>query len=224
MSAAHSAPVMEPGRRAPAPKTLRVVQEFINTYNIERAHLGLRTDEFVAPADLRRWLTARGLLTGTAVLRPSDVRRAVEVREALRRLALAHNHPHAEAPAGMPGHRPMPGAAEAAGTLARLARDARLVIQVRTDGTMGLEPEAPGVVGALGRLLAAALVAQMDGTWRRLKACRRCRWAFYDHSRNRSGAWCSMAICGNRVKATTYRAQRRTSRLGGAAPRETRRL
>ena len=69
MSAPHPA-VMEPGRRVPAPKTLRLVQEFINTYNIERAHLGLRTDEFVAPAALRRWLTASGLLAGAAVVRP----------------------------------------------------------------------------------------------------------------------------------------------------------
>lgn len=182
---------MEPGGRAPAPRTLRLVQEFINTYNIERSHLGLRTDEFAAPADLRRWLTVRGLLRGSAAVRPDDVRRAVEVREALRRLALAHNR--------------MPATAEAAAALARLARDARLVVRVRPEGTMSLDPDAPGVVGALGRLLAAALVAQMDGTWRRLKACRRCHWAFYDQSRNRSGAWCSMSICGNRVKARTFR-------------------
>lgn len=200
MNTPHHASPMEPGGRTPAPRALRLVQEFINTYNIERSHLGLRTDEFVSPADLRRWLTARGLLRGGAAVRATDVRRAVDVREALRRLALAHNH--------------QPATAEAAAVLARLAREARLVIRVRRDGTMGIEPVAPGVLGALGRLLAAALVAQMDGTWGRLKACRRCHWAFYDYSRNRSGAWCSMSICGNRVKATTYRAHRR---VGGTA-------
>jgi predicted RNA-binding Zn ribbon-like protein len=199
----------EPGGRAPAPRALRLAQEFINTYNIERSHLGLRTDEFESPADLRRWLTDRGLLRGAAVVRAADVRRAVEVREALRRLALAHNPAHAGLAVGMRRRRRMPATAEAARVLARLARDARLVIQVRRDGTMGLEPDAPGVVGALGRLVAAALAAQLNGTWHRLKACRRCHWAFYDHSRNRSGAWCSMSICGNRVKATTYRAQHR---------------
>lgn len=210
MSAPRRASAAEPAGRAPAPRALRLVQEFINTYNIERSHLGLRTDEFVAPADLRRWLTARGLLRGGAAVRAADVRRTVEVREALRRLALAHNH--------------MPATADAAAVLARLAGDARLVIRVRRDGTMRLEPETPGVVGALGRLLAAALAAQMDGTWRRLKACRRCHWAFYDHSRNRSGAWCSMSICGNRVKARMYRAHHRPSRPGRASPREARRF
>jgi len=49
--------------------------------------------------------------------------------------------------------------------------------------------------------------AQADGTWDRMKACAAdtCRWAFYDHSRNRSRQWCDMAVCGNRAKARTYR-------------------
>ena len=43
------------------------------------------------------------------------------------------------------------------------------------------------LTGALGRLLAIAAAAIADGTWTRLKACRAedCRWAFYDHARNR---------------------------------------
>jgi predicted RNA-binding Zn ribbon-like protein len=46
-----------------------------------------------------------------------------------------------------------------------------------------------------------------DGTWKRLKACRNhgCRWAFYDYSKNRSGSWCSMQLCGNRTKTRSYR-------------------
>ncbi|WP_285576238.1 CGNR zinc finger domain-containing protein [Actinoallomurus iriomotensis] len=42
-----------------------------------------------------------------------------------------------------------------------------------------------------------------EGTWTRLKACREpsCRWAYYDHPRNRRRTWCSMGICGNRAKA-----------------------
>ena len=66
---------------------------------------------------------------------------------------------------------------------------------------------------ALGRIVAALHAGIADGTWPRLKACERdtCRWAFYDHSRNRSGHWCSMAVCGSREKnRRAYR--RRTSR------------
>jgi predicted RNA-binding Zn ribbon-like protein len=70
-----------------------------------------------------------------------------------------------------------------------------------------LEPDAGGVDGALGRLLAIVHVSIADGTWSRLKACREdsCEWAFYDHTKNRSGAWCDMGVCGNRAKARAFR-------------------
>jgi len=52
--------------------------------------------------------------------------------------------------------------------------------------------------------------AQQDGTWARLKACRNrdCRWAFYDRSHTRRGAWCDMAVCGNLIKNRNFRARR----------------
>jgi predicted RNA-binding Zn ribbon-like protein len=186
---------MEPGRREPAPGTLRLLQQFINTYNIEREHIGLRTEEFVSPAHLRRWLARHALLPRSVRIRAFEVRRALEVREALRRLLLAHNG--------------WPMDSTAVRVLNRLAQDARLVVRLRKDGQMRLEPDAAGLTGALGRLLAAAFMAQIEGTWPRLKACRRCQWAFYDHSRNRSGRWCVMAICGNRTKAQAYRSRHR---------------
>jgi predicted RNA-binding Zn ribbon-like protein len=63
------------------------------------------------------------------------------------------------------------------------------------------------VDGALGALLGTVAAAMADGTWSRLKACRadNCHWAFYDHTRNRSGVWCDMAVCGNRAKVRAYR-------------------
>ena len=64
-------------------------------------------------------------------------------------------------------------------------------------------------------LLAPVAEAMSDGTWARVKACRAgdCHWAFYDFSRNRSGTWCDMAVCGNREKVRAYRA--RTPHKGG---------
>ena len=38
----------------------------------------------------------------------------------------------------------------------------------------------------------------------RLKICPNCNWLFLDRSRNRSRAWCDMAVCGNRVKASRH--------------------
>lgn len=65
--------------------------------------------------------------------------------------------------------------------------------------------DACGVIG-----LAAAELAT-TGVWLRLKLCAAdtCRWAFVDESRNRSRAWCSMGLCGNRAKARTFRSRAR---------------
>lgn len=75
-----------------------------------------------------------------------------------------------------------------------------------------LQADIAGVDGALAGLIGIVFTAMTDGTWTRLKVCRndRCQKAFYDTSKNRSGAWCSMAGCGSRSKARAYR-QRRAS-------------
>ena len=64
---------------------------------------------------------------------------------------------------------------------------------------------------AVGALLDAVLRCQVDGDWERLKVCAEdsCRWAYFDASRNRSGRWCSMSECGNRVKMRRAYATRR---------------
>jgi predicted RNA-binding Zn ribbon-like protein len=51
----------------------------------------------------------------------------------------------------------------------------------------------------------------LDGSWARLKACPRdvCQWAFYDRSPANRATWCSMQVCGNRIKASTYYRRRR---------------
>ena len=68
---------------------------------------------------------------------------------------------------------------------------------------------------AVGAVLAAAVRLVDAGAWHRLKLCPAddCRWAFFDHSRNRSRTWCAMEVCGNRAKARSFR------RRAGAAPR-----
>ncbi|HEX6654657.1 MAG TPA: CGNR zinc finger domain-containing protein, partial [Candidatus Limnocylindria bacterium] len=34
---------------------------------------------------------------------------------------------------------------------------------------------------------------------------------FFDRSRNRSGTWCTMAVCGSRMKSRSYRSRRRAA-------------
>ncbi|WP_280427300.1 CGNR zinc finger domain-containing protein [Nocardia brasiliensis] len=66
---------------------------------------------------------------------------------------------------------------------------------------------------ALATMLADVFAAVSAGTWPRMKACREpsCRWAFYDHSRNRGRTWCSMNVCGNRVKVRASHRRRTIS-------------
>jgi predicted RNA-binding Zn ribbon-like protein len=45
----------------------------------------------------------------------------------------------------------------------------------------------------------------------RVRACGNpeCRWLFLDTSRNHTRRWCDMKVCGNRMKARRFKAQRR---------------
>jgi len=135
------------------------------------------------------WLEAHGLAGAEE--------RARELREAVRALVLANN--------GVP---PDPGALEAVNRAAARVRPA-------LDGERRLRFRADG--DALDRIVAVVLEAIVDGSWGRLKACRNCRWSFYDYSPNRSATWCSMRLCGNRTKTRAYRRRRRAGRAGPGA-------
>jgi predicted RNA-binding Zn ribbon-like protein len=83
-------------------------------------------------------------------------------------------------------------------------------LRFETHGSV-LAPRGDGVAAAVGRVLAAVHAAMADGSWARLKACRArdCEWAFIDNAKNRSRAWCSMRVCGNREKVRSYRERTR---------------
>jgi predicted RNA-binding Zn ribbon-like protein len=176
-------------KRQQAPGELEHVRAFVNTFDMEEGEDGLDT-----PSALSAWLAEHGLLGGSVRATAADLREALEIREALRELLLA-NTDHAPAP-------------NAAATLDAAARRARVEVRFDADGGH-LESCAGGVTGALGRLLAIVQGAMANGTWERLKACRResCQWAFFDNTKNHSGVWCTMETCGNRAKAQAYRAR-----------------
>jgi predicted RNA-binding Zn ribbon-like protein len=177
-----------------APGDLAVVREFINTRDIDH---GL--EQFGTPEEVVAWLADHDLIDRDAVARPGDVRRAALFREALRQLLLSNND-----------GRPVPR--DAARTLDDVAARARLRLRVDAGGSARLETEGKSVDAALGRLLVIVYRAMENDTWLRLKACREdtCQWAFYDHSKNRSGHWCSMEVCGSRHKARQYRERRKS--------------
>jgi hypothetical protein len=82
---------------------------------------------------------------------------------------------------------------------------------VRSDGVGRLEllpAHADGLDHAIGRLLSIVFTSQQDRTWSRLKACAECQWALYDHTKNRSAAWCG-SQCGARVRSRRHRRRHR---------------
>jgi predicted RNA-binding Zn ribbon-like protein len=162
----------------PAPGGLRVVERFCNTVDPEHGR------EVLHDANaLRRLLLELGLIEHDARVSRADVARAHDLRDRLRALALANN--------GIPTD---------------VSLEAQLIVHV-DDAHASFEPFRTDVDGAFAQLIGIVYTAMHDGTWSRLKACRAdtCQWLFYDRSRNRSGVWCSMAVCGNRTKTRTYR-------------------
>jgi predicted RNA-binding Zn ribbon-like protein len=196
MTGESPAPPAQPGGRAPAPGELSLLQAFLNSYyDLELDHgAELLTD----PASLAGWLRDRGLIDDSAALRPADYRRALIVRERLRDLARAN-------------HGPAPAAA-VLGQLNEAASGASVVVRFSGSGARFTASPGAGIDGALGRLLAIAATAMIDGSWQRLKVCpgEDCGWTFYDHSRNQTGRWCSMAVCGGRAKARAHYRRRRS--------------
>jgi predicted RNA-binding Zn ribbon-like protein len=173
------------------PSGLVLVQELINTRDIEAGEDDLATPEGLAGFSRRHALPE---------FPPSAVPELQRLRETLRTACRAHTGvdiPEDQAPAPLP---------------------APLALRLSPTGAATLHP-APGLppVAALtARIAAAIAAAETDGTWQRLKACEStaCQWAYYDHSPAGRRRWCSMQVCGARAKMRAYRARARRNAKG----------
>jgi predicted RNA-binding Zn ribbon-like protein len=178
-----------------APPPLLLVQAFVNTLDLD-----LRTDVLAHADEARAWLADADLRDPEQPGFAADLQLAREVRESLRAM-IGRNT----------GGPPLTEA-----ELQPLAQVTDLVAprlevtavgQVRL-GTAAAQRLADGLAG----LLLTIRDAQADGSWDRMRLCGNpdCRWAFYDRSHSRRGAWCDMASCGNRLKNRNLRARRAT--------------
>jgi predicted RNA-binding Zn ribbon-like protein len=191
---------IEPAGRHRAPGRLALVQRFVNT----RLH-DFGIDRLGTPAKARVWLHTNGLLTPGASLDEADAARLRLVREALRALAVANQGGDLDP--------------SAPAELTREGRTATIRVHFGDDADSSLVPARRGADAAVATLLVIVHEAQLTGAWLRLKACRHCSYAFFDRSKNRSAAWCSMSICGNRTKNRAYRQRRRPGGAAGGAPK-----
>jgi predicted RNA-binding Zn ribbon-like protein len=182
------------GDRRQAPGELGLVQAFVNSsWALDNDN----QERFVSPEALAGWLHERELIEPGTRVGEDDLRRALDVRAGLRALLFANNGSEAdrEAVARLNDVLRVPG------PFVRLDPSERPDFGLRRGG---LDP----VLALIATIVA---VAQLDGHWPRLKACpgEDCGWAFYDHSRNQGGNWCSMSVCGARAKAREYRRRKR---------------
>ncbi|HEY6761166.1 MAG TPA: CGNR zinc finger domain-containing protein [Baekduia sp.] len=196
-------PGRQPSGRTPAPGRLGLVQAFANSFwDLDAGG----ADEWGDATAYGRWLAARGFAGGRDASE-ADRGRAVALREALRRMALTH-HDAPDAP---------PHPADLA-ILDAAAAGAPLHVRFEAGGPPVHVAAGDGPDTALALVLGVVAEAMADGRWTRMKACPgpHCGWLFYDGSRNRSRQWCSMQICGNRVKGREYRARHRRHAAAGA--------
>jgi predicted RNA-binding Zn ribbon-like protein len=176
---------VEPGGRPKAPGRLALLQRFVNTHNHDFPE---DWDRLGTAAKARAWLREKELVGRDDRVSDADAARLRELREALRALVVAN---HA-------------GALDAAAPALIRAAAPGLRVAIGDDGRTALVPLAGGVDGAVATLLGILHEAQLSGDWARMKGCRQCEYAFFDRSKNRSAAWCSMSICGNRTKNRAY--------------------
>ncbi len=170
---------------AEAPTALWLLESYLNSVDVETGQ-----DDLASVPRLRTWLAAHGREAAGRAATADELALAREIRTELREILRGNCN----------------GDTLTSPRLDALA--ARVPLRARfTHPEVSLQPAGEGVIGVLGEVLAAVVVADRTGTWRRLKLCRddACQAVFYDRSKNASRCWCSMRVCGNRNKARAYR-------------------
>ena len=172
-----------------APGELDLVRRFVNTLDIESG-----ADALASQSDAADWLRNEGwrVRVGRA-----DLHELVGFREALRDLVSL---------------RGMDTEVDAVASIDAIARRHPLVVRLSSVDTLAPSTSA-GTDAFIERILGLVAAARIDGSWDRVKTCAndRCRWLFFDHSRNRSRTWCTMDRCGSQAKMRAYRSRRRST-------------
>ena len=181
----------------PAPGALALVQDLINTASAAREP-DLLTDlasarTWVSDATAE-WSAATGLPVPEVVLDAGDLAELRAFRDDLLEVTTqAHD------------------AGPETGRVAAVLHTGVAALHLGPDGSVRLQPQETGRRALVMLVLVALFEGQQAGTRHRLKTCRnpRCRVAFYDRSRNASGVWHSVRICGNAINLRAHRERRR---------------
>jgi predicted RNA-binding Zn ribbon-like protein len=110
----------------------------------------------------------------------------------------------------------------AIGKLERLFKEARANRKLQWNGSQLVWTWPNTETNAalpLWMLSLSALELMTSDEMLRVRACEKpeCRWLFLDTSKNHTRRWCDMKVCGNRMKAQRFRAQRKTEAVSGSS-------
>ncbi|MCC3769607.1 CGNR zinc finger domain-containing protein [Streptomyces sp. UNOC14_S4] len=192
-------PATARGSLTPAPGGLAFVQDLLNTIAAGKPRM---PDLLDRPDDAQEWLDAALACWSRATGRPhAPVPLDNHDVEELRALRADLQH---VIRAGIP----LPEEPASSGP-ALLTAPATM--RLGPDGRAHTDPEGTGCGRVASVILIEMYVAQHTDLWRRLKSCRndRCAVAFYDRSRNNSGVWHDVRVCGNAANLRASRARRK---------------
>ncbi|MGW1711079.1 CGNR zinc finger domain-containing protein [Streptomyces sp. NPDC002206] len=176
-----------------APEGLAFVQDLMNTVAAGKPRTADLLDDLGNAQDwldqaLAEWSKTTGTSTAGIELTEHDREELRGFRDDLRRAA-----------------------GQADGDALRPLHTAAIAMQFDGDGHVHPEPRGTGWRRVAALALIEIFQAQQARTWPRLKMCRndRCATMFYDRSRNNSGVWHDVKVCGNAANLRAYRARQR---------------
>ena len=198
-----------------APSGLALVQDLVNTHSTARGGQDLLSDRASAQEWLsgaaRQWAQGRGLELPDLSLPEADVETLRDLRASVQGMCAQFPSLRPTSPAGPIGPE---------GTPVGVQKRAQVSLVSDDDGRVGIAPTGTGSSWLESAVWSEILLAQQSGEWSRLKLCREpgCRSAFYDTSRNGSGAWHNVRTCGNitNLRASRNRKKTRTTAEGSA--------
>jgi predicted RNA-binding Zn ribbon-like protein len=176
--------------------------DFLNTCPVQNGDAVELLPDFDA---LLRWYQAAGLLSsreaaslrqrwGTSAPSNRVVEAMRELRERLRKVVLARER-------GGTVHRAI------LDELNQLMTDHPMLTRLKASGSaskteLWFDPRRPEDLFAPLAHNAAMLLSEVD--WNRVRKCGQCVLHFYDTSKKGTRRWCSMQLCGNRIKVAAY--------------------
>ncbi len=153
------------------------------------------------------WAIANGLLnqSDSRVLKKARLHAGHRPSDTLKELTELREILHAVFSAIAGGESPSKTARlQLQGHILEALNHSNLCVDGRAPVRWTVGPEKAGSALIKNRLAIAASELLMQPILSNVRECGACSWLFLDLSRNKSRRWCSMATCGNRVKAQRH--------------------